>query len=272
MNMTEAEMFKQMELGKIMAEDVLPKVAKEYSRVANENGALEVAQEKVNSQLQRFLNALTQIKREMFTGGLGKGMADSFKLMANFLNENREEFKVFGQVIGTVVKNAAIAFGAILSPLTALIKSFNAMFGDRGAIIAGHILSMMALAKAVSYVALAFAAANFNLLLMVKNMAKYIPLIAGAMYLEDAHAFATGNKNSSDQLKGHFTFMDRMAQSSVGQVLTSPLRTINSVRNGHNPFALEVRVNDSEFSKAIDVRVKGANEENLANTAASVGG
>ena len=266
--MSEAEMFKQMETGKLLAEDVLPKVAKEYSRVARENGALGKAQEKVNSQYQRFLNALTDIKIAMFEGGMGKGLADSFKLMAEFLQDNKSGFAALGQTIGTTIKTVASALTIALQPIMLLVKAFNNLFGDAGAKVLGTVIAITGLSRAVSLLSMAFAAANVGFMALIRNVAKYGIITTAALGFEDLYVGARGGGAVSRDMG----LMDWMQKSSMGKAFAAQSPLMWATGNAQKALNINLSVNDGEFAKAIDVRVDQKTDNAKANTLASLGG
>jgi hypothetical protein len=271
MGISEKEMRKQMEMGAVFATDVLPKVAKEYAKAARENGALEKAQVKVNSQFQRFLNALTDIKIAMFEGGMGKSLADSFQIMAKFLQDNREGFAALGNTIGSAIKTVVAVLQVALEPIMVVVKAFNAMFGDSGAKILGAVVAVTALQKAVAMLAATFAIANLGWMTLVKNIVKYGVITGAVLALEDIYVGSKGGNSYSKEMGLNAT-LDSVAASRIGQILTSPVRVGRSLMNGNNPFILEVKVNDGEFSKAITTRIQQNSEDQMANTAAQLGG
>lgn len=138
--MSEAQMFKQMEMGKLLAEDVLPKVAKQYSKVARENGALEAASKKVNSEYNRFLNALTELKLQLFQGGFGQGMVSVFKTLTNMMSST--SMLQIGAVFGGMLAGVADAVYGLTLPFRMLIDLFNALFGQEGAKWLGYSLAI----------------------------------------------------------------------------------------------------------------------------------
>ena len=123
--MSEAQMFKQMELGNLISEDVLPKVAKQYAKVARENGALESATKKLNSENQRFLNALTKMKLELGEGGFKDGMAYMFRGLAETINSI--DWKGLGGIIGGTLKGFTEAIRVLTLPLQAVVHLFSMM-------------------------------------------------------------------------------------------------------------------------------------------------
>lgn len=273
LGMTTKEFMKAMESGQLMSDEVLPKLAIQMKKVANTNGALAEAQQSVNAQQQRFLTQLTLTKKAMFEGGFGKSMADAFKIMADFMKDNKEGFSAIGSTIGGAIKAIVSALNIALQPIMLLVKAFNGMFGDAGAKVLGTVIAVTAMSKAVSAMAAAFALANLGFMTLVRNIAKYGLITTAVLGLEDLYVGTHGGRAVSSNL-GIAQWFNDAANTKLGQIITSPIRTMRTIGAGNNPFALsvDVNVNDGEFAKAVDVKVRQASEDSIANTAAKLGG
>lgn len=239
--MSEKEMFKQMEMGKLLAEDVLPKVAKEYARVARENGALDAAVTKVNSQYQRFLSAVTRLKVELFEGGFGQAMGDTFGKLSEFINDNKSSLIAFGNIAVGIFQAIAAAVWTIVQPLALVGSLFTAAFGEDGAKIVGWALGVALLASKIKLLAMGLAALNIPLLI---TSAKIIAISTAVIGLTEAIAYLTTGKTISSRIAETYSVKaaNQIAQQVGGRSNSS--QTVNVV----------VETNDSEFGRAINAR------------------
>ena len=189
------------------------------------------------------------------------------------MKDNKEGFSAIGATIGGAIKAIVSALNIALQPIMLLVKAFNGMFGDAGAKVLGTVIAVTAMSKAVSAMAAAFALANLGFMTLVKNIAKYGLITTAVLGLEDLYVGTHGGTAVSSNI-GLAQWFNDAANTRLGQIITSPIRTMRTVGAGNNPFALsvDVNVNDGEFAKAVDVKVRQASEDSIANTAAKLGG
>lgn len=234
-------MFKQMEMGQLLAEDVLPKVAKEYAKVARENGALDAAVNKVNSQYQRFLSAVTRLKVELFEGGFGQAMGETFGKLSEFINDNKSSLIAFGNIAVGIFQAIAAAVWTIVQPLALVGSLFTAAFGEDGAKIVGWALGVALLASKIKLLAMGLAALNIPLLI---TSAKIIAISTAVIGLTEAIAYLTTGRTISSRIADTYSgkAANQIAQQVGGNYSSS--QTVNVV----------VETNDSEFGRAINAR------------------
>tara|TARA_R110002167_G_scaffold177446_3_gene377237 strand:- start:890 stop:2209 length:1320 start_codon:yes stop_codon:yes gene_type:complete len=144
LNMTEAELFKQMEQGKLLASEVLPKVAKAYKIAANEGGAYQLALQGLRVTEGQFATEAARAGKIIFNGGFEKGLSSLYLTMTNLLRDSGGElsklgkaFKAFFKLVEStltvatglikhVVNNIGLVTLGIVSATTAMIHFGNA--------------------------------------------------------------------------------------------------------------------------------------------------
>lgn len=78
MDVPVAQMFKMMEEGKVLSEDVLPKVAELLKQQAKAGGALEKSMKSSLSAQNRFLNKWEDFLKRLFESGMDEALASVF--------------------------------------------------------------------------------------------------------------------------------------------------------------------------------------------------
>lgn len=115
----EAEMFKMMEQGKLLAADVLPKVGREMKKVA----AVGLAEKLETTRVAqgRFLNEMQKAQNKIFKGGFDQGLAGLFNSMSEQISISDEALKGLGETFKLV-------FNAIRQVSEVLIPVLNGLF------------------------------------------------------------------------------------------------------------------------------------------------
>lgn len=125
--MSEQELFKQMELGKLYAKDVLPLVAKEMKNVANSGGALEEKYKTTRVAQGRFFNQLELAQNKIFKSGFDEGLAGLFNNLTSTFEDNQSVLKDLGDTFGMLFK-ALTAIMRFLTPfISSLIRGLNSV-------------------------------------------------------------------------------------------------------------------------------------------------
>ena len=104
MNLSTEELFKQMEAGKLLSADVLPKVAKELRRTANSGGALEMRMKSMRVAQGRFFKQVESGADTIFTGGFDVGGGEMFNEMADELHLASAGLEGLGKIFQAVFK------------------------------------------------------------------------------------------------------------------------------------------------------------------------
>lgn len=102
-NLTEADLFKLMEDGKLFAKDILPFLADEMKKAARAGGALDAAVKSNAAAMQRMNTASQDAMNALFHSGFGDALTRTFDTFTAILNDNTGAFETFGSVAGGVL-------------------------------------------------------------------------------------------------------------------------------------------------------------------------
>lgn len=258
--MTKKELFKAMENAELMATEIIPKAAKEYSKLANTNNALGTATKKTRAEMNRFFNELKFASDEIFKGGFGEALSTIFRDMSTFLKDNKPALAAFGQTIGTAITILGKALIFAMAPLTALLKGFDSLFGDRGAKILGVVAAIFTLAKAVSLLAAAFLAVRTNAAKTLATLSR-IPVVTAALAAEDAYVGKRGGDSYSKDW-GVNEMLSKMQGSNMAQLIGNLFPVAGGIMN---TLALDVNVNTTGVENLVDVKVNQKDSATRAN-------
>ena len=101
-NLTEQDLFKLMQDGKLMSKDILPFVAKEMAQTARAGGALEKAMKSNRAAFQRLKTSMQNSMNNAFLAGFGDELTETFNGLTSAINNNQDAFKTLGAVAGAV--------------------------------------------------------------------------------------------------------------------------------------------------------------------------
>ena len=142
-NGTEAELFKMMEQGKVLAKDILPEFAKQLRKTAHDGGALTHALDKnLSVAIGQATFNLQQMSNAIFTGGLKdalKVVLDSFNLIAP---RTKDLAFLLGKTLGGAVEAVTfpfVLFGAVLTDAWTLMKRITGVNDEMGKSLLGLI-------------------------------------------------------------------------------------------------------------------------------------
>lgn len=174
MDVPVAQMFKMMENGEVLAEDVLPKVAQLLKEAAANGGALERAMKTSASAQNRFMNAWEGFLKSVFESGVDEGLAVFFDTLTKAL-----------QILEPVVKKIGQAFRFMFVPLEGLMMLWKEMPTTLKVLTAGF---------------LAFTAAIFGWTTVMKAAAvvlkpMFIMLTLLFLLLEDLWVWSQGGES-----------------------------------------------------------------------------
>ena len=265
LNMTEKEMFKMMEQGKLLSKDVLPLVGKVFSKTARENGALAAAQKKTRAELNRMTNAFTEIKEAIYKGGFGKGLAFVFKTMADLMQSSKGVATLFG----TFLKSAMITLAAPLKVVSILLKAISHYFNigeNEAARFAAKLLgiaaAMWGIVKAAKMVKAVLGIKMFKEVaskLTGGTATSTLGKVAGtgaaggigAVAMTAYEAFNWALKSAPNQLKYGSTDMQLIRGGGLSSMAAAQKVLVN------------VKVNDGKVEGLIEAKVDQANSENI---------
>lgn len=257
MGVTEKELFKLMEQSRVISDEVLPKVGKEMARVARENGALDAAVTKVNSQYQRFLSSITRLKVEMFEGGFGQAMGQTFGKLSEFINENKSSLIAFGGVAVGVFQALATAVWALAQPLAFVGSLFTAAFGVDGAKFVGWAVGGMAVVYMLAKMRSALMMIQIPLML---TAAKVLAISGAVIAVAEGIAYLTTGRTISSRIAETYSggAANQIAMQASGRVNSS--QTVNVVvepneRGFRNLITAEVKTSEKNFSGQLEQAV-----------------
>lgn len=149
LKMSEAELFKQMEQGKLLASEVLPKVAAEYKKAAKEGGAYDTALQGLRVTEGRLITQSQKAGDTIFKSGFSEGLSDLYETISELLKDAAPQLRKIGHVFGLVFKGLARALEILTPILSAAIDHMGTLFGAfMLSKMGGFILMMTKLTKA----------------------------------------------------------------------------------------------------------------------------
>ena len=109
-NLTEKDLFKLMEDGKLFSKDILPHVAKQMKEAARNGGALDKAMKSNRASWQRLNTSMQNAMNVFFTSGFGNGLTNAFDSISAAIDGSGGAFEMFGHIAGKIVEGATDAF------------------------------------------------------------------------------------------------------------------------------------------------------------------
>jgi tape measure domain-containing protein len=194
------ELLAQVESGKLLAEDVLPKVARQMKKVA----AVGLEQKMLTARVAqgKFFKELESSQNLIFKSGFGEGVGEMFNEIASSMRESSEGMKGLGQmfklvfkIIGELAEIVIPILDSMFYVLGAVSEKLIDTFSTNKGKIVGGIGAITVASLAMSS---ALAQSNFWLVALLRNFLKILaPIIAVAAVLEDLIANFDSNKISS---------------------------------------------------------------------------
>lgn len=129
LNVSEAELFKLMEQGKLLSADVLPKVAKEFRKSALEGGAFDKALQGLRVTEGQFITGAQRAGDTIFKSGFSEGLSELYKTMSEIFKDAGPQLEKIGDIFGKVFKGIAYVMKLLEPPLKLLINNFEILFG-----------------------------------------------------------------------------------------------------------------------------------------------
>ncbi|WP_236907062.1 tape measure protein [Cronobacter sakazakii] len=109
-NLTEKDLFKLMEDGKLFSKDILPHVAKQMKEAARNGGALDKAMKSNRASWQRLQTSMQNAMFIFFNSGFGNSLTNAFDAISAAVNGSGGAFEMFGHIAGKIVEGATDAF------------------------------------------------------------------------------------------------------------------------------------------------------------------
>lgn len=173
LNVSEAQLFKLMETGKLFSADVLPKVSAEFKKAALEGGAYELALQGLRVTEGRMVNESQRAGNKIFKSGFAKGLADLYDTLAKTLKTSGPELTKLGKAFGMVFSGLARG----IERVTPLLK----MFIDKFEFIMGSVALLKIGRMALAWKSFGLAAASS----MAVALAPITAVLAGLASIED---------------------------------------------------------------------------------------
>lgn len=104
LNVSEAELFKLMEQGKLVSSEVLPKVAAELRKSALAGGAYELALKGLRVTEGQFLTETTRAGNTIFKSGFSAGLSELYETLSETLKDSGPQLEKIGKIFGVVFK------------------------------------------------------------------------------------------------------------------------------------------------------------------------
>lgn len=134
-NLTEKDLFKLMEDGKLFSKDILPHVAKQMKEAARNGGALDKAMKSNRASWQRLNTSMQNAMNVFFTSGFGNELTNAFDSISAAIDGSGGAFEMFGHIAGKIVEGATDAFTELADFVTLtfrIIEYYAAKMGISG--------------------------------------------------------------------------------------------------------------------------------------------
>ena len=239
MNMTTAELSKQLELGNIYADDFLPKFAAELRKTYAQ--ALPQAVRTSRAEMNRFMNELDQLRRISFDGAFSEALTDELREITDLLQgeEMREGAKAFGEILAGGVRLASEAFQFLVRHG----KEVKALLAGLATVKAASMLGRIAIAaRGAAAALLAMTATPIGALIAAIGAA-----VAAVVYFKDetismgGHTatvmdyLAAGWGKVADGAVSAWEAVEEFAGGSWGQTMIDSVAAIlNAYKNFYN--------------------------------------
>ena len=144
LGITEAQLFKQMESGSVLAADTLPKVAAAYREAALAGGAYALALKGLRVTEGQMVKSTQEAGDKIFQSGFSEGLSKLYGTIADILKDSGPQLEKLGKLFGVVFKGLAHSLRLIEPLMKVFIDNFEVMFG------LGAIKAMSAFATAAN--------------------------------------------------------------------------------------------------------------------------
>ena len=134
-NLTEKDLFKLMEDGKLFSKDILPHVAKQMKAAARNGGALDKAMKSNRASWQRLNTSMQNAMNVFFTSGFGNELTNAFDSISAAIDGSGGAFEMFGHIAEKIVEGATDAFTELADFVTLtfrIIEYYAAKMGISG--------------------------------------------------------------------------------------------------------------------------------------------
>lgn len=129
MDMTEAQLFKAMESGSVLASEALPRVAKEYRKAAIAGGAYDLALQGLRVTEGQFVTESQRAGKIIFSSGFEDGLSRLYKTMSRLLKDGKPQLEKLGYLFGKLFDGISYAIKVLEPILKIVIDNFELIFG-----------------------------------------------------------------------------------------------------------------------------------------------
>lgn len=120
------ELMKLMQDGKLLAKDILPYVGKEFAKAANKGGALDKALLGNRVAMQRLSQTWMNFQNDVFEGGFGQKMTDTFNILAEILSDNGALATNLGKFFKNMIQGAEDVATAVYNAFVFIGRNLDA--------------------------------------------------------------------------------------------------------------------------------------------------
>ena len=129
LNVSEAELFKLMEQGKLLSSEVLPKVAEEFRKSALAGGAYGQALKGLRVTEGQLVTEGQRAGNTIFKSGFEEGLSQLYKTISELLKTSGPQLEKIGSIFGKVFKGIAYAIKLLEPVMKVAIDNFEVLFG-----------------------------------------------------------------------------------------------------------------------------------------------
>lgn len=129
MGLTTKELNKQLQLGNVLAKDLLPKMTPMIREMANANGALATQLETARIAENRFFLTAQEGGKKVYDSGFSEGLKELYATLSSILKDAGPQLEKIGRVFGTVFKAVAHILKLVEPPLKFIINNIEYLTG-----------------------------------------------------------------------------------------------------------------------------------------------
>lgn len=125
MGLTTKELNKQLQLGNVLAKDLLPKMTPMIREMANANGALATQLETARIAENRFFLTTQDGAKKIYDSGFSEGLKELYTTLSEILKDSGPQLEKIGKIFGTVFKAIAHILKLVEPPLKLIIDNIE---------------------------------------------------------------------------------------------------------------------------------------------------
>lgn len=180
LGVNEAQLFKMMERGELLASEVLPKVAAEFRRTAREGGAYEEALKSLRTQKGRFVTESQRAADTIFKSGFEEGLAELYGELQNQLGETGKAQEDMGNIYKRFFQTMKVGLKVVVPLLESMVHVISKTT-DLLAHAASGYKNMYSVLKPIPYALEAITVASLGLFAIWKPLAAKLLFALGTL-------------------------------------------------------------------------------------------